>query len=60
MTIWILRKHGHTYWGPLEAFTVQGTFATKKEALDALKKKKATPNVKNLYSIGRITLKEKP
>ena len=59
MTIWIVRKHPiHPYGqGHLEAFTIVGTYATRKEAKAVADAKTNHPNAWNLYTVGKVELK---
>lgn len=60
MTIYIVRKHPrHPYstFGFTAAFTIDSTFATRKEAQAVVKKKNSNPNTSLLYTVGKVALK---
>ena len=62
MTIWIVRKHPrHPYrdFRFLEAFTIDSTHASRKEAMLVADKKNRALLRSRLYSVGRVSLPTK-
>lgn len=59
MTIWIVKKHSYSRLagGYLAAFTIDKSFATRKEAAAYAKVKKSKAQTK-LYVVGKVSVKE--